>query len=218
MKPKALLSAVLISGILAIPNAALSRDETDHDGRSDWYDRSSDNDARHLQGRWYLNGDPNKPTAININGRRLEATNENGKTSRLEIEGGGNIRASDWWGIRGTARGNRIQWDNGTTWTRMPSERFAGWSDRWNDKEARQLQGRWYFNGDPNKAAEISVNGKRLEARNENGQTSRLEMDRYGNVRAPDWQGIRGNVKADRIEWENGTTWTRRSSERFGRR
>lgn len=56
MKPKALLSAVLIGGIFAIPNAALSRDETNHDGRSDWYDRWSDNDARHLQGRWYLNG------------------------------------------------------------------------------------------------------------------------------------------------------------------
>ena len=39
-----------------------------------------------------------------------------------------------------------------------------------------------------------------------------------GTVRAPDWQGFRGNVKGDRIEWENGTTWPRRSSERSGRR
>lgn len=48
MKPKALLSAVLISGIFALPNAVLSRDETDHNGRGDWYDRRTDNDARHL--------------------------------------------------------------------------------------------------------------------------------------------------------------------------
>jgi len=218
MKPKALLSALLISGIFAIPSAALSRDETNHDGRNDWYGRWSDNDARHLQGRWYLNGDPNKPTTITINGRRLEATNENGNTSRLEMDRAGIIRASEWRGIRGSVKGNRIQWDNGTTWTRMPSERFANWSDRWSDRDARQLQGRWYFNGDPNKATEINVNGRSLQARNENGQTSRLEMDRYGNVRAPDWRGIRGNVKADRIEWENATTWTRSASERYGRR
>ena len=38
-----------------------------------------------LQGRWYMNGDPNKPTDIHMNGRRLEATNENGKTTRLEM-------------------------------------------------------------------------------------------------------------------------------------
>jgi hypothetical protein len=161
---------------------------------------------------------PTNPTEINLNGRRLQATNENGKTSRLEMERGDSIRASDWRGIRGTVRGNRIQWDNGTTWTRMPAERFASWSDRWSDRDARPLQGRWYFDGDPNKATEINVNGRRLEARNETGQTSRLEMDRYGNVRAPDWQGIRGNVKADRIEWENGMTWTNRPSERYGRR
>ena len=118
MKPKALLSALVISGIFAIPGAALSRDETNHDGRNDWY-RWSENDARHLQGRWYLNGDPNKPTTITVNGRRLEATNENGNTSRLEMDRFGNIRASDWRGIRGSVKGNRIQWDNGTTWTRM---------------------------------------------------------------------------------------------------
>lgn len=218
MKPKALLSVLLISGILALPNAALSRDETNHDGRNDSYGRWSDNDARHLQGRWYLNGDPNKPTKITINGRRLDATNENGNTSRLEMDRAGNIRASDWRGIRGSVKGNRIQWENGTTWTRMPSDRFANWSDRWSDREARQLQGRWYFNGDPKKTTEINVNGRSIEARNEKGQTSRLQMGRYGNVRALDWQGIRGNVKADRIEWENGTTWTRRASERYGRR
>jgi hypothetical protein len=217
MKPKTLLSALLISGIFAIPSAALSRDETNHDARNEWY-RWSENDARHLQGRWYLNGDPSKPTTITVNGRRLEATNENGNTSRLETDRSGNIRASDWRGLRGSLKGNRIQWDNGTTWTRMPSDRFANWSDRWSEREARQLQGRWYFNGDPKKPTEINVNGKSLEARNENGETSRLQMDRYGNVRAPDWQGIRGNVKGDRIEWENGTTWIRRSSERYSGR
>jgi hypothetical protein len=100
----------------------------------------------------------------------------------------------------------------------MPAERFGSWSDRWSDRDARQLQGRWYFNGDPNKAAEINLHGRTFEARNENGQISKLQMDRYGNVRALDWQGIRGNVRGDRIEWDNGTTWTRRPYERFGTR
>ena len=105
MKPKALLSAVLISGIFALPNAALSRDETNHDGRSDRFDKWNDSDARHLQGRWYLNGDPNKPTEIKLNGRSLQATNESGKTSRLEMERGSIIRASDWRGTDDSKRG-----------------------------------------------------------------------------------------------------------------
>ena len=144
MNPKALLVAVLITGTFAVPNPALSRDENSHDGKSDWYSAWGDNerDARHLQGRWYLNGDPNKPAEISFNGRRLQATNENGKTSRLEMDDSGSIRASEWRGILGTVRGNRIQWENGTTWARMPAERFASWSDRWSDREARQLQGR----------------------------------------------------------------------------
>jgi hypothetical protein len=91
MNAKSLWFAALIIGIAGLPKAAVSGEETNYDGRSSssgrW--RDDDQDARHLQGRWYLNGDPNKPTEININGRRLEASNEKGQRSRLEIERGG---------------------------------------------------------------------------------------------------------------------------------
>jgi hypothetical protein len=138
MKTRALLSAVVMSGILVVPHAAFSRDD-DYNRGSGWSDRWNDNDVRHLQGRWYMNGDPNKPTDIHMNGRRLEATNENGKTTRLEMDRRGDVRASDWQGLRGDVKGNRIEWSNGSTWTRRPSDTIG--AGRWNDRETRQLQG-----------------------------------------------------------------------------
>ena len=74
------------------------------------------------------------------------------------------------------------------------------------------------MNGDPNKPAEINSDRNGLVATNENGQTTRLEIDRDGDIRASDWQGLRGDVRGNRIEWDNGTTWTRRPSDRIGRR
>ena len=214
MNTKALLSVVVISGVLTLPHAAFSRDD-DYNRGSGWSDRWNDNDVRHLQGRWYMNGDPNKPTDIHMNGRRLEATNENGKTTRLEMDRRGDVRASDWQGLRGDVKGNRIEWSNGSTWTRRPSDTIG--AGRWNDRETRQLQGQWYVNGDPKKPAEINGDGRNLQARNENGQTSRLEVERDGDIRALDWRGLHGDVKRDRIEWTNGSTWTK-SPERLSKR
>ena len=214
MKTKALLSAVVITGLLAVPHAAFSRDETDYNKRSDWSDRWNDNDVRHLEGRWYLNGDPNKPTNIHMDGRRLEATNENGRKSRLEMDRRGDIRASDWQGVRGDVKGNRIEWSNGTTWTRQPSDRIGYGYGR----DARQLEGRWFVNGDSKKTAEITGNGRNLQARNEKGDTSRLEVERDGDVRALDWRGLPGDVRRDRINWANGTTWTKSPSDGLSRR
>jgi hypothetical protein len=211
MKTKALLSVVVLSGILVVPHAAFSRDDTDYN-RS-WYERWNDNDTRNLQGRWYMNGDPKKPTEINMSGRTLQATNENGQTSRLEMDRYGNIRASDWQ-VRGDVRRDRIDWSNGTTWTRRPSDSRYG---SWNDRDVRQLEGRWYVNGDPRKPAEINGDGRYLKARNENGDRSRLEVERDGDIRALDWRGLHGDVKRDRIDWANGTTWTK-SPERLSRR
>ena len=214
MKTKALISVVVISGALAIPHAAFSRDETDYNRRSDWYEGWNDNDVRHLEGRWYLNGDLNKPTDIHMNGRRLEAKNENGRTSKLEMDRGGNVRASDWKDLYGDVKGNRIEWSNGTTWTRRPSDRYGYGYGR----DARQLQGRWYVNGDPKKTAEITGNGRNIQARNEKGDTSRLEVERDGDVRALDWSGLHGDMRRDRIDWANGTTWTKSPSDRVSRR
>lgn len=164
------------------------------------YDRGgSERREANLSGKWYSNGERDKLVEIRSSRKGLEARNEHGKTSRLETRGS-NIRALDWeGGLRGHIRRDRIEWDNGTTWTRTPS------SQRGN------LAGTWYLDGDRNKRVEIVSSRDGLQATNERGQTSRLQLDRDNDVRALDWEGgLRGDVRRDEIEWQNGTTWTRR--------
>jgi hypothetical protein len=85
--------------------------------------------------------------------------------------------------------------------------------------DLRELEGTWYLNGDRDKRAQITSSRDGLEAKNEKGDSSRLEISRNGEVYASDWErGLRGNVRRDRIEWENGTTWTREPSGREARR
>jgi hypothetical protein len=79
--------------------------------------------------------------------------------------------------------------------------------------DSRRLEGTWYLNGQPDKPCKIVSTGSGLEARNERGAASLLVYDRYGSIRARDWEGgLRGYVSRDRIEWANGTTWTRVAS------
>ncbi len=111
------IAIVLMTGIFIVPKTAFSRD----DDRN--YDhRENGNHDHRLEGRWYLNGDPGKPTEIHADRRGLEARNENGSTSRLEIDRNGSIRALDWNGVRGRIKGNQIDWSNGSLWMRRPSE------------------------------------------------------------------------------------------------
>jgi hypothetical protein len=95
-----------------------------------------------------------------------------------------------------------------------------GWSSWGNSRNApQQLEGTWYFNGERSRRTEINASRRGLVARNENGQTTRLEISRSGDVYARDWQGgLRGDVRRDRIVWENGTTWTREPNYRSARR
>jgi hypothetical protein len=81
--------------------------------------------------------------------------------------------------------------------------------------EGRNLAGTWYVNGDPNQRAEIVSTRGGLEARNEKGDTSRLTVERGGDIRALDWEGgLSGDVSRDRITWANRSTWTREPSRR----
>ena len=91
--------------------------------------------------------------------------------------------------------------------------------ENWRQESQRHLIGTWYANGERDKRAEIFTSRGGLQARNERGTTTRLEVTRNGDVRAIDWQGkLRGDVKRNRIEWENGTTWTREPTRRVARR
>lgn len=92
---------------------------------------------------------------------------------------------------------------------------FSGSSSGNSRDDRRDLEGTWYLNGDRDKRTEIVSSRDGLEARNERGSASRLEVDRNGDVYARDWErGLRGNLRRDRIEWENGSTWTREPSGR----
>jgi hypothetical protein len=100
------------------------------------------------------------------------------------------------------------------------AEGSGGWWDSWrNSRNDRQgLEGTWYLNGDRRKRAEIRASRRGLVATNEHGQTTRLDVSRSGDVYARDWQGgLRGDVRRDRIEWENGTTWIREPNYRTAR-
>jgi hypothetical protein len=78
--------------------------------------------------------------------------------------------------------------------------------------ELTQVEGRWYTNGERRKPATIiSSRLSGTEARNELGQFTRIEFDGNGSIRALDWDdGVRGDVRRGKIEWANGTTWTRK--------
>jgi hypothetical protein len=78
--------------------------------------------------------------------------------------------------------------------------------------EPTQVEGRWYTNGERRKPATIISSRLRgTEARNELGQFTRIEFDGNGSIRALDWDdGVRGDIRRGRIEWANGTTWTRK--------
>jgi hypothetical protein len=89
-------------------------------GRPSW--GNNRNAPQQLEGTWYLDGEQSRRTEINTSRRGLVATNESGKTTRLEISRSGDVYARDWeGGLRGDVRRDRIVWENGTTWTREPS-------------------------------------------------------------------------------------------------
>lgn len=92
---------------------------------------------------------------------------------------------------------------------RWREERREEYRERGRDeREGRgHLVGRWYKDGAP---CEIVYTRGGLEARNENGDTSRIVYVRSGQVRALDWEGgLRGNIRGNRIVWANGSSWSR---------
>ena len=102
------------------------RDVRQDDPRDRRESRLREDDRRDLEGRWYLDGERDRPTEIVSSRNGLQARNERGRTSRLEIDRDGDIHALDWEdGLRGNVRGDRIEWENGSIWTRMPTERSA---------------------------------------------------------------------------------------------
>jgi hypothetical protein len=77
-----------------------------------------------LDGPWYMNGDPDKPTSIEQRGEDATFTNEKGERARGTIERD-RVWIPEWTdgkrrGLEGSVRRDRIVWPNGTYWSRRP--------------------------------------------------------------------------------------------------
>jgi hypothetical protein len=189
----------------AVPAWAKSRDE------GGWR-RTPD-----LNGTWYLNGDENSPCRITQRGpgNRALFINENGDRARGTVRGD-RIWVPDWdngrggSGLAGRVRGNRIDWANGSTWTRGRRDNDFG------RNRVPNLSGTWYLNGDGDSPCRIIQRrgSDRAQFINENGDRAGGTV-RGDRVWIPDWDdgmggnGLRGRVRGDRIVWPNGTYWSR---------
>ena len=75
-----------------------------------------------LTGTWYAQGSRNQSCSIRQRGNNLQLSNESGDQASGQITGKRQL-TTNWNGtsIVGTVteNGNRINWDNGTFWTRI---------------------------------------------------------------------------------------------------
>ena len=162
-------------------------------------------------GQWCAQGDSSKTTSIAANGPFLTLTNEQGSTSTGNYRGMNQnvIVAAQWQFVKGTLTpdGNRINWSNGTYWARC--NQGGGGHDH---GRLPNLQGTWYRSGNHSMACSIQQNRKTLSFTNESGQTARGQFLGSKNVTA-NWGGqtINGTLvnNAGRINWDNGTWWSR---------
>jgi hypothetical protein len=156
-------------------------------------------------GAWCAQGDPTKHASISDNGAFLTLTNENGDTSTGQYQGQSGIVAPGWQFVTGTLSpdGSQINWSNGTFWARCNS---GGGGHRLN------LTGTWYAQGDRSQSCSIQQRGNNLQLGNESGGNATGQLTGKRQL-TTNWNGttIGGTVTANgnRINWDNGTYWTR---------
>jgi hypothetical protein len=159
-------------------------------------------------GAWCAQGDPTKHASISNNGAFLTLTNENGDTSPGQFQGQSGIVAPGWQFVTGTLSpdGKQINWSNGTFWARCNSGGGGGGHNKLN------LTGTWYAQGNRSQSCTIQQRGNNLRLSNEQGSNGSGQMNGKRTL-TTDWNGtnIGGTVTANgnRINWDNGTYWTR---------
>lgn len=170
-------------------------------------------DVAAFLGTWCAQGDPSKQASIasgGANGPFLTLTNESGSTSYGHLQGPGQIVAPQWQFVTGTLSpdGDQIQWSNGSMWARCPGGgAFPGYPGN-----GLQLTGTWFANGDRSRQCRIRQRRGSLSLRNEAGQDADGSFVRRHLI-TTNWNGsvIEGRISrdGDRIDWSNGTWWTR---------
>jgi hypothetical protein len=163
-------------------------------------------------GAWCAQGDRTKQASISSNGVLFNLTNESGSTSIGHLQGMQQnvLVADEWQFVQGTlsADGSRINWSNGTFWARCNSGGGGG-GGGW---RRPNIDGTWYRGGDRSQACYIRQAGKNLKLTNESGASATGSIDGKRHV-TTNWNGttIGGTITSggDRINWDNGTYWTR---------
>jgi hypothetical protein len=162
--------------------------------------------AAAFTGAWCAQGDPTKQASIADNGAFLTLTNENGDTSTGQYQGQNGIVAPGWQFVTGTLSqdGSQINWSNGTFWARCNTG--GGGHQRLN------LTGTWYAQGNRSQSCSIRQRGNSLQLSNQSGDHASGQITGKRQL-TTNWNGtsIAGTVTAsgNRINWDNGTYWTR---------
>jgi hypothetical protein len=164
--------------------------------------------AAAFTGAWCPQGDSTKHASISSNGAFLTLTNENGDTSPGQLQGQNSISAPGWQFVTGNLNqdGSRINWSNGTFWARCDSGGGGGNHNRLN------LTGTWYAQGDRSQSCSIRQRGNNLQLSNQSGDQASGQVNGKRTL-TTSWNGntIGGTVSTNgnRIDWDNGTYWTR---------
>jgi hypothetical protein len=161
-------------------------------------------------GAWCAQGDPTKHASISSNGVFFNLTNEGSSTSIGHMQGEVLV-ADEWQFVQGTlsSNGNQINWSNGTFWARCNN---GGGGGGGGGGRRPIIDGTWYRSGNHSQACYITQRGKNLKLTNESGSSATGAFDDKRHV-TTNWNGttIGGTIAkgGDRIDWDNGTYWTR---------
>jgi len=161
-------------------------------------------------GGWCAQGDPTKHASISGNGAFLTLTNENGDTSPGNLQGQTGIVAPGWQFVSGTLSpdGSQINWSNGTFWARCNTGGGGGGGGH----HRLNLNGTWYPQGNRGQSCTIHQRGNKLSLTNEQGGSASGQLTGKRQL-TTNWNGttIGGTVtpNGNRINWDNGTYWTR---------
>jgi hypothetical protein len=159
-------------------------------------------------GQWCAQGDPNKQASITSNGGVFfNLTNENGDTSPGNLQGNNTMSAPGWQFVTGnlTPDGSQINWSNGTFWARCNNGGGGGWN-------RPRIEGTWYRGGNRSQRCSIRRRGQTYRLTNEANASATGSWDSRRQL-TTNWSGtvITGIVTSggNRINWDNGTFWTR---------